>query len=139
MDKPLISHHISRQFNVELEDVRQRVLAMGGLVEQQIADATRALVEGNGTLGQEVSQNDHKVNGFEVYIDEECSRILARRQPTASDLRLIVAVIKTITDLERIGDEADKIGRMAADLATQEPTKTSLMEVQHLSRHVQQM
>jgi len=139
MDKPLISHHISRQFNVELEDVRQRVLAMGGLVEQQIADATRALVEGNGTLGQEVSRADHKVNGFEVFIDEECSRILARRQPTASDLRLVVAVIKTITDLERIGDEADRIARMATDLASQERIKASYVEIGHLSKHVQQM
>ncbi len=139
MDKPLISHHISRQFNTELEDVRQRVLAMGGLVEQQIADATKALMEGDGALGQQVSKTDYKVNGLEVYIDEECCRILARRQPTASDLRLIVAVIKTITDLERIGDEADKIGRMASDLATQEPPKTSLVEVLHLSKHVQQM
>ena len=139
MDKPLISHHISRQFNVELEDVRQRVLTMGGLVEQQIADATRALVEGNGTLGQEVSRADHKVNGLEVYIDEECSRILARRQPTASDLRLVVAVIKTITDLERIGDEADRIARMATDLAAQERIKASYVEISHLSKHVQQM
>jgi phosphate transport system protein len=139
MDKPLISHHISRQFNVELEDVRQRVLAMGGLVEQQIADATRALIEGDGTLGQEVSLADHKVNGFEVYIDEECSRILARRQPTASDLRLVVAVIKTITDLERIGDEADRIARMATDLAAQERIKASYAEIGHLSKHVQAM
>ena len=139
MEKPLIGQHISRQFNAELEDVRQRVLAMGGLVEQQIADATRALVNGDGVLGETVSETDHKVNGMEVYIDEECSRILARRQPTASDLRLIVAVIKTITDLERIGDEADKVARMAADLATQEPAKATLVEVQHLSRHVQQM
>ena len=139
MDKPLISHHISRQFNAELEDVRQRVLAMGGLVEQQIADATRALVTGDGALGQEVSRAAHKVNGYEVYSDEECSRILARRQPTASDLRLVVAVIKTITDLERIGDEADRIGRMAADLAGQERIKASYVEIGHLSKHVQQM
>jgi phosphate transport system protein len=139
MDKPLISHHISRQFNAELEDVRQRVLAMGGLVEQQIADATRALIEGDGALGEEVSRADHKVNGFEVYIDEECSRILARRQPTASDLRLVVAVIKTITDLERIGDEADRIARMATDLASQERIKASYAEIGHLSRHVQAM
>ena len=131
--------HISSRFNAELEDVRQRVLAMGGLVEQQIAEATRALTEGNGELGQQVVENDHKVNGLEVSIDEECSRILARRQPTASDLRLIVAVIKTITDLERIGDEAEKIARMAADLAAQEPSKVSLVDVQHMSTHVQQM
>ena len=139
MDKSHISKHISRQFNAELEDIRQRVLAMGGLVEQQIMDATRALVEGDGALGQEVSKADHKVNGFEVYIDEECSRVLARRQPTASDLRLVVAVIKTITDLERIGDEANKIARMATELATQEGGKANYVEVQHLSRHVQQM
>jgi phosphate transport system protein len=139
MDKPQISQHISRQFNAELEDVRQRVLAMGGLVEQQIADATRALVDGDGTLGTEVSRADHKVNGFEVYIDEECSRILARRQPTASDLRLVVAVIKTITDLERIGDEADRIARMATDLAAQERVTTSYVEIGHLSKHVQTM
>jgi phosphate transport system protein len=139
MDKPLISQHISRQFNAELEDVRQRVLAMGGLVEQQIADATRALVEGDGALGQLVSRTDHKVNLFEVSIDEECSHILARRQPTASDLRLVVAVIKTITDLERIGDEADRIGRMATDLAAQERIAASYVEIGHLSKHVQQM
>src|SRR5689334_4308549 len=112
---------------------------MGGLVEQQIGDAPRALVEGNGTLGQEVARADHKVNGLEVYIDEECRRVLARRQPTASDLRLVVAVIKTITDPERIGDEADRIARMATDLAAQERIAASYVEIGHLSKHVQQM
>lgn len=138
-EKPSISSHISRQFNAELEDVRQRVLAMGGLVEQQIVDATRALMEGDGSLGAEVSQNDYKVNRLEVFIDEECSRILARRQPTASDLRLVHAVIKTTTDLERIGDEAERIGRMAADLATQERNQKGYVEIGHLSRKVSQM
>ena len=130
--------HISSQFNAELEDVRQRVLAMGGLVEQQIVDATRAFMDHDAALADEVARNDYKVNQFEVYIDEECNRILARRQPTASDLRLVVAVIKTITDLERIGDEAEKIARMAADLAVQDRAP-SLVEVGHLSKHVSQM
>ena len=140
MDKSGITQHISRQFNAELEDVRQRVLAMGGLVEQQIDDALRALIEGDGGLGQEVEKRDKQVNTFEVFIDEECSRILARRQPTASDLRLVMAIMKTITDLERIGDEAERIGRMAANLAGLEPTrKSAYTEVEHLGQHVLEM
>jgi len=131
--------HISSQFNAELEDVRQRVLAMGGLVEQQIIDATRALMEADHPLAERVMRNDTQVNQLEVYIDEECSRILARRQPTASDLRLVYAVIKTITDLERIGDEANKIARMASDLSQQERFSDGMVEVQHLSLHVSQM
>jgi phosphate transport system protein len=139
MNTPTYRQHISSQFNAELEDIRQRVLAMGGLVEQQIADATKALIEGDGSLGEIVRRNDYKVNQMEVLIDEECNRILARRQPTASDLRLIVAVIKTITDLERIGDEAEKIAIMAADLASQERSGAALVEIGHMSRHVSQM
>ena len=131
--------HISSQYNSELEDVRQRVLAMGGLVEQQIIEATRALVESDAELAEQVSRNDLRVNQLEVQIDEECSGILARRQPTAGDLRLVYAVVKTITDLERIGDEAEKIARMAVDLASQERTGAPLVEVGHLSRHVSQM
>ena len=136
---PPYKAHISSQFNTELEDVRQRVLSMGGLVEQQIVDATRALMEGDGVLGEEVNRNDPRVNKFEVAIDEECSGILARRQPTAIDLRLVYAIIKTITDLERIGDEASRIARMAVDLASQERLGPPMVEVGHLSRHVSQM
>ncbi len=136
---PTFRQHLSSQYNAELEDIRQRVMAMGGLVEQQIIDATHALVERDGELGEIVSQRDVKVNQFEVSIDEECSGILARRQPTAGDLRLVYAIIKTITDLERIGDEAEKIARMAEALASHDRSSAPLVEVGHLSRHVSQM
>lgn len=139
MNTPSYKSHISSQYNSELEDVRQRVLAMGGLVEQQIVDATRALIEADSELADEVRRNDIRVNQLEVQIDEECSGILARRQPTAGDLRLVYAVIKTITDLERIGDEASKIARMAIDLGQHERSPAPLVEVGHLSRHVSQM
>jgi phosphate transport system protein len=139
MTTPTYKQHISSQFNAELEDVRQRVLAMGGLVEQQIVDATRALMDRDAERATEVAKNDFKVNELEVFIDDECARILARRQPTASDLRLVYAVIKTITDLERIGDEAEKIARMALDLAQHDRFSEGMLEVQHLSRHVTQM
>lgn len=140
MDKLSINTHISRQFNVELEDVRQHVLTMGGLVEQQVVDAIKALVERDGGLGEAVIARDSEVNRMEVFIDEECNHILARRQPTASDLRLIVTVIKTITDLERIGDEAEKIGRMAVHLASQDLPKGSFGdEINALGGHVRNM
>jgi phosphate transport system protein len=131
--------HISHQFNAELEDIRSRVLQMGGLVEQQIGQAINALVSGDVALAQAVATEDYKVNKMEVTIDEECSQIIARRQPAASDLRLVVAVIKTITDLERIGDEAEKIARMAQRLAGEERPKNNYLEIQALGNHVRQM
>jgi phosphate transport system protein len=112
-----LTQHISRQFNAELEGVRSHILTMGGLVEQQINDALQALRSGDSELAERVVRDDYKVNALEVTVDEECTRILARRQPTASDLRMIVAVIKTITDLERMGDEAEKIARMALHMS----------------------
>ncbi len=139
MDKSTISQHISQQFNAELEDIRNRVMIMGGLVEQQLADAIKALEEGDAQLGENVAENDHRVNGAEVSIDEECSRILARRQPAASDLRLIVAVIKTIADLERIGDQAERIGRMAVNLSSNQSTQGNYVELNHLANGVRKM
>jgi phosphate transport system protein len=134
-----LNTHISRQFNAELEEIRNRVLQMGGLVEQQIEQALIALVKGDTALGESVIRDDTKVNKLEVTIDEECSQIIARRQPAAGDLRLVVAVIKTITDLERIGDEAEKIARMAVRLAAEERPQNAYAELQTLGNHVRQM
>ncbi|MGE5241094.1 MAG: phosphate signaling complex protein PhoU [Bacteroidota bacterium] len=131
--------HISRQFNAELEDIRTRVLQMGGLVEHQIEQAMDALIKDNTALGEAVIMNDTQVNKMEVTIDEECNQIIARRQPAASDLRLVVAVIKTITDLERIGDEAEKIARMAVRLAGEERPKNNYAEIQAVGQQVRQM
>ncbi|MEJ2344699.1 MAG: phosphate signaling complex protein PhoU [Gammaproteobacteria bacterium] len=139
MEKFQLGHHISQQFNVELEDIRNRVLTMGGVVEQQISDAINALVQGDVELCQEVITNDYKVNAMEVTLDEECAQTLARRQPAASDLRLIVAVIKTITDLERIGDQAEKVARMGLHLAEMERPKNQFIEIQSLGNHVRDM
>jgi phosphate transport system protein len=139
MDVTELGPHISRRFNDDLEGVRNRVLQMGGFVEQQLTQAVAALIDGDSALGEEVARGDHKVNNMEVQIDEECSRILATRAPAASDLRLIVAIIKTITDLERIGDEAEKIGYIASRLATMERPADRYREIKHLGRLAQQM
>lgn len=105
--------HTYKQYDAELESVRAKVLEMGGLVEQQIVNALEALVTTNPTLAESVIKNDHRVNALEVQVDEDCSHIIARRQPAAGDLRMIMMIVKTITDLERIGDEATKIARVA--------------------------
>ena len=139
MDTVELSQHISRRFNEDLERVRSQVLNMGGFVEQQLAKAVSALVEGDSTLGETVARDDFEVNRMEVSIDEECSRILATRAPAASDLRLIVAIIKAITDLERMGDECEKIGYIASRLATQERPADKYREIKHLGRVVQNM
>lgn len=139
IDESRLSGHISTRFNSEIESIRERVLAMGGLVEEQMANAVTALVDNQGELGAEVAKNDYRVNAAEVSIDEECNLILARRQPAATDLRLIVAIIKTITDLERIGDEAKKIGKMAVKLSQQDRPATGYREVQHLGEAVSRM
>jgi phosphate transport system protein len=139
METADLSHHISRRFNEDLESVRTRVLAMGGLVEELLGKAITALIEGDSSLGESLAADDLKVNGMEVAIDEECSRILATRSPAAGDLRLIVAVIKTITDLERIGDEGEKIGNIASRLAVMERPENKYREVKHMSRLVVEM
>jgi len=139
METADLSHHISRRFNEDLESVRTKVLAMGGFVESQLSKAITSLIEGDSRLGESVALDDLKVNGMEVSIDEECSRILATRSPAAGDLRVIVAIIKTITDLERIGDEGEKIGLIASRLATMERPENKYREIKHLGRIVSEM
>lgn len=134
-----LAQHISRRFNKDLEGLRNSVLAMGGLVESQLSKAIAALVSGDSELGLQVANDDYKVNEMEVSIDEECSRILATRSPAAGDLRLIVAIIKTITDLERIGDEAEKIGFLASKLAAMDRPADSYRELKNMGTHVLHM
>lgn len=110
------SEHTYKQFDADMEAVRARVLEMGGLVEEQVGKAVEALISGNTKLAEEVIANDHRVNALEVASDEACTHIIALRQPTAGDLRMILTIVKTITDLERIGDEAAKIARYAAKI-----------------------
>lgn len=116
MQNKTLHQHISRQFDNELENVRGKVLEMGGLVEQQLSNSLKALIDGDINLAEDVIETEIKVNTYEVKIDMECTQILARRQPAAGDLRLVMAITKTITDLERIGDEAEKIAKMAIEL-----------------------
>jgi len=113
MDKLQFGQHISRRFNEELEDVRSKVLHMGGVVEEQLANALRVLVNDELALAKDVINADAIVNSLEVEIDEECTRIVARRQPAATDLRLVMTVSKTINELERIGDEAKRVAKMS--------------------------
>ncbi|MEX2516355.1 MAG: phosphate signaling complex protein PhoU [Gammaproteobacteria bacterium] len=139
MSTTTTSQHISRSFDRELENVRTRVLEMGGLVEQQLISALKALVEADTELAATVLKNEYDVNLMEVAIDEDCTQILARRQPAASDLRLVMAVGKTITDLERVGDEAQKIAKMSIDLAEKHGPKSYYIGINSMGNYVRTM
>ena len=131
--------HISRQFNQELEDLRKDVMTMGGLAEQMIADAVMALIEGESARAEQVIENDHQVNQMEKQIDQQCIQILARRQPTASDLRLVMAIIKTVNDIERVGDEAEQIAKMAIRLVSRDRPRGNYRELETMGTHVRAM
>jgi len=126
--------HISKQFDAELESVRSRVLQMGGLVEEQILRAVEALDTGDMEHIEKTIADDHRVNALEVGLDEACVHIIARRQPAAGDLRLLITVVKIITDLERIGDEAEKIARMAKLIHAAERQHVPRVDVRHLAQ-----
>ena len=110
------SDHLSKQFDNDLEALRSQVLQMGGLVEAQVRGAIQAFSTGDLALADQIVATEVRVNAFEVQIDTDCSHIIVRRQPAATDLRLIMAITKTVTDLERIGDEAHKVARMARQI-----------------------
>lgn len=131
--------HISAQFNAELEAVKNHLLKMGGRVEQQLGAAVEALVKMDSGEAGKVIALDREVNKMEMRIDDECARILARRQPAASDLRLVLAVARVITDLERIGDEASKIARQAIKLSEEGVSPSNFVEIRHIGVHVSDM
>jgi phosphate transport system protein len=132
--------HISKQFDADLKSVRMSVLKMGGMVEEQIEHAVKALTTANQDLMEQVVADDHRVNAMEVSIDEMCSQIIARRQPAAGDLRMIIMVIKIITDLERMGDEAAKIARMAQLIyADDRIHKPRFHEIRHVANIAMEM
>lgn len=139
LTKDAHTHHISQQFNEELEQVKNSLLEMGGLVERQVGDAIRALVEADSALAQKVVEKDAAINAMEMLIDEECTRIIARRQPAASDLRLVIAVSKAVNDLERIGDESAKIARMAIKLCEEGESPRGYVEIRHIGDRVRRM
>jgi len=131
--------HISHQFNKELENLRQKMMTMGGMVEEMLKKAIQAVVSGDTELAMEVIEADDQVNQIEKRLDEECNLVIARRQPAASDLRLIFAIIKAISDLERIGDEAEKIARWALSLADLHRPRNQYRELERLGLTVVEM
>jgi phosphate transport system protein len=127
-----MSEHVFKQFDLDLEAIRTHILEMGGLVEQQLARAIEAFGNGNRELMQQVIAGDQKVNRMEVDIDAECTRLIAKRAPAAGDLRLVIAISRIVTDLERMGDKAVKIAKMSTKLyETQRLHLPRLAEVRH--------
>lgn len=139
MDNTIINQHISKQFNKEMEDIRNKVLTMGGLVEQQVELATKAFMSCDMESAEKVIQQDHLVNALEKDIDHECTEIMAKRQPAAFDLRMLIATIKIITDLERIGDEAARIAKMTMRMEGADYYQDKYYEIEHLLELVKEM
>lgn len=132
-------HHISAKFNTELESLRNQMLAMGGKVEQQLTTALNALTHMDTGEAELVVDRDSEVNQMEMAIDDECATIIARRQPTASDLRLVVAIIKVNTDLERIGDEAAKVAKQVVRMSGSGVSPSNFIEIKHIGELVGEM
>ncbi|WP_154222650.1 phosphate signaling complex protein PhoU [Marinicella rhabdoformis] len=128
--------HTSKEYNNELEDIRNHLLKMGGMVENQLRKAMLSLKEKSADLVQDVLEKGDAIDDLEIELDGECIRIIAKRQPAASDLRLIIAVMKSITDLERIGDQAEKVAYVAQDLISFDYSSPFFVEIDHLGQKV---
>jgi len=139
MDKLNLDQHISNKFNEELEEARKHLMQMGGVVEQQVSNSITAIIEADSTLAQAIRDRDDSVNAMEIDIDEECAKILALRQPAASDLRFVLAVTKAVNDLERIGDEASKIAKQAIELTENGTAPKGYIEIRHIGNLVVNM
>ncbi len=131
--------HISQQFNADLEEVKKNMLEMGGMVESQVQKALDALISGDSGLAADVVKDDDAIDAKEMAIDQECNLIIARRQPAASDLRLVLAIIKAIRDLERIADESSKIAKAAIKISEKGELPGGLPEFRALGQRVQKM
>lgn len=135
------NQHISQQFNADLEAIRNQMLAMGGLVQRQVADAIEAICSGDTSSADKIIQREDDVDEMEVNIDQECTHILVRRQPAASDLRMVLAVSRVVRDLERMGDEATKIAIHALEVANgnQAGSKICHQAIRHMGTAVVKM
>jgi phosphate transport system protein len=129
-----MTQHTYKQFNVELEEIRSGVLQMGGLVESQVKNALEGLRTGDLALLDQIIDEDQRVNLMQKELDVECNHIIAKRQPAAVDLRLVMTVIKSVGDLERIGDEAKKIAKAAKRLHSSEVTFTPRVDLSHAAQ-----
>jgi phosphate transport system protein len=140
MNSTSIGHHISEQFNKELEDIRNHVLTMGGMVEEQIENAIKAFTTADVELAEQVIKQDNQIDSLEIALDKECMQILALRQPTAFDLRLLITMFKTINELERVGDLAEVIAKMAIVTSEVEGhIHAPYYEIQHMADLVKDM
>ena len=127
-----MTDHTMRQYDVELENIRSRVLQMGGYVELQVVKAMEGLIHGDATVIERVIENDRRVNEIEVELDDECAQVIVRRQPAANDLRSILAVTRVVNDLERVGDEAKKIAKAARVIHSQDYSSRPRVQMRHL-------
>ncbi len=131
--------HISQRFNRDLEALIERLLEMGGLVEEQLARAVESLLQADTGLAKAVRSTEEKVNQLDIELDEDCTRLLALQQPAASDLRMTLAISRCITDLERVGDEASKIAKMTLQLAEDGDAPIGYVEVRHIAQRAANM